>query len=98
MLLELEPQKAVNYVLLSNLYAFGGRWEDVAGSWAALRKVAVKKEAGCSWVTMKDGVHVFAAGDKSHPNTGDLCQVTRAEQENEGCRIRASDKLCIVWS
>ncbi|KAF5175204.1 Pentatricopeptide repeat [Thalictrum thalictroides] len=72
MLLELEPQNAVNYVLLSNLYASGGRWEDVARSRAALRKVAVKKEAGCSWVTMKDGVHVFAAGDKSHPNTEEI--------------------------
>lgn len=33
----------------------------------AMREAAVKKEAGCSWVTMKDGVHVFVSGDKSHP-------------------------------
>ncbi|XP_015900747.3 putative pentatricopeptide repeat-containing protein At5g09950 [Ziziphus jujuba] len=67
MLLELEPQNAVNYVLLSNMYASGGKWEDVAKARTAMRKAAVKKEAGCSWVTMKDGVHVFVAGDKSHP-------------------------------
>jgi pentatricopeptide repeat protein len=67
MLLELEPQNAVNYVLLSNMYASGTRWEDVAKARIAMRKAAVKKEAGCSWVTMKDGVHVFVAGDKSHP-------------------------------
>lgn len=67
MLLELEPQNAVNYVLLSNMYASGGKWEDVAKARMAMRKAAVKKEAGCSWVTMKDGVHVFVAGDKSHP-------------------------------
>ncbi|KAG6663003.1 putative pentatricopeptide repeat-containing protein At5g09950 [Carya illinoinensis] len=67
MLLELEPQNAVNYVLLSNMYASGGKWEDVAKARMAMRKAEVKKEAGCSWVTMKDGVHVFVAGDKSHP-------------------------------
>ncbi|KAL5574391.1 hypothetical protein UlMin_023988 [Ulmus minor] len=55
MLLELEPQNAVNY------------WEDVAKARMAMKKAAVKKEAGCSWVTMKDGVHIFVAGDKSHP-------------------------------
>ncbi|KAF3443252.1 hypothetical protein FNV43_RR12934 [Rhamnella rubrinervis] len=67
MLTELEPQNAVNYVLLSNMYASGEKWEDVAKARIAMRKAAVKKEAGCSWVTMKDGVHVFVAGDKSHP-------------------------------
>lgn len=67
MLLELEPQNAVNYVLLANMYASGGKWEDVAKARMTMRKAAVKKEAGCSWVTMKDGVHVFVAGDKLHP-------------------------------
>ncbi|XP_057956168.1 putative pentatricopeptide repeat-containing protein At5g09950 [Malania oleifera] len=68
MLLELEPQNAANYVLLSNMYASGGKWEDVAKARTLMREAAVKKEAGCSWVTMKDGVHVFVAGDKSHPD------------------------------
>lgn len=67
MLLELEPQNAVNYVLLANMYASGEKWEDVAEARASMKEAAVKKEAGCSWVTMKDGVHVFVAGDKSHP-------------------------------
>ena len=66
MLMELEPQNAVNYVLLANMYASGEKWEDVAKARAAMKEAAVKKEAGCSWVTMKDGVHVFVAGDKSH--------------------------------
>ena len=67
MLLELEPQNAVNYVLLANMYASGEKWEDVAKARTAMKEAAVKKEAGCSWVTMKDGVHVFVAGDKLHP-------------------------------
>ncbi|KAK6918739.1 Pentatricopeptide repeat [Dillenia turbinata] len=69
MLLELEPQNAVNYVLLANMYASGGKWENVAMARSAMKEAAVKKETGCSWVTMKDGIHVFVAGDKSHPDT-----------------------------
>ncbi|CAI8587159.1 unnamed protein product [Vicia faba] len=67
MLIELEPQNAANYVLLSNMHAAGGKWEDVAEARLAMRKAAVKKEAGCSWVNMKDGVHLFVAGDQTHP-------------------------------
>lgn len=66
MLLQLEPQNAVNYVLLSNMYASGRKWHDVAKARDAMREAKVKKEAGCSWVNMKDGIHVFVAGDKSH--------------------------------
>ncbi|GMI66287.1 mitochondrial editing factor 7 [Hibiscus trionum] len=68
MLFDLEPQNAVNYVLLANMYASGGKWDGVAEARVAMRRAAAKKEAGCSWVTMKDGVHVFVAGDKSHPD------------------------------
>ncbi|KAL5975133.1 hypothetical protein ACLOJK_031812 [Asimina triloba] len=72
MLLELEPQNPVNYVLVSNMYASGGQWADMAKARAAMRRMSVKKEAGCSWVTMKDGVHVFVAGDKSHLDIEDI--------------------------
>lgn len=68
MLFDIEPQNAVNYVLLANMYASGGKWEGVTEARVAMRRAAAKKEAGCSWVTMKDGVHVFVAGDKSHPD------------------------------
>ncbi|OVA09178.1 Pentatricopeptide repeat [Macleaya cordata] len=76
-LLELEPQNAVNYVLLSNLYASGGRWEDVARARSLMKEAEVRKEAGRSWVTMKDGVHVFVAGDKSHPDTEEIYEKLR---------------------
>ncbi|PHU14318.1 hypothetical protein BC332_15523 [Capsicum chinense] len=66
MLLELEPLNAVNYVLLANMYASRGKWEDVAEARHAMREATVRKEAGCSWVSMRDGVHVFVADDQSH--------------------------------
>ncbi|KAG9456832.1 hypothetical protein H6P81_001340 [Aristolochia fimbriata] len=45
------------------------RWEDVAKIRNLMRGEQVKKEAGCSWATVKDGVHVFVAGDRSHPES-----------------------------
>ncbi|KAK3161170.1 hypothetical protein QOZ80_1BG0073240 [Eleusine coracana subsp. coracana] len=72
MLLEIEPQNPVNYVLASNFHAATGMWEDTAKARAAMRQVAVRKEAGRSWVTLCDGVHTFIAGDRSHPNSKEI--------------------------
>ncbi|KAL8490926.1 hypothetical protein ACS0TY_022800 [Phlomoides rotata] len=68
-IMELEPQNGVNYVLVANMYASTEKWEHVAEARHAMKVAAARKEAGCSWVTMKDGIHVFVSGDKSHPET-----------------------------
>ncbi|XP_042447971.1 putative pentatricopeptide repeat-containing protein At5g09950 [Zingiber officinale] len=69
MLLEVEPENPVNYVLISNMFSSKARWEDAARIRKVMQALPVKKEAGCSWVTLQDGLHVFVSGDKSHPNT-----------------------------
>lgn len=66
-IMELEPQNGVNYVLVANMYASTEKWEHVAEARYAMKAAAARKETGCSWVTMKDGIHVFVSGDKSHP-------------------------------
>lgn len=71
-LLEIEPQNPVNYVLASNFHAATGMWEDTAKARTAMRQATEKKEAGRSWVTLNDGVHTFIAGDRSHPNTKEI--------------------------
>ncbi|KAK0589693.1 hypothetical protein LWI29_017426 [Acer saccharum] len=67
MLFGMEPQNDANYILLANMYAYGDKGEYAARVRKLMREAEVKKEAGSSWVTMKDGVHVFVAGGKSHP-------------------------------
>uniref|UniRef100_A0A7N0TTZ4 DYW domain-containing protein n=1 Tax=Kalanchoe fedtschenkoi TaxID=63787 RepID=A0A7N0TTZ4_KALFE len=76
-LLQMDPRNGVNYVLISNMHASGGKWSDVANARTAMNDAAAKKEAGCSWVTMKDGVHVFVSGDKSHPEKDLIYQKLR---------------------
>ncbi|CAA6670089.1 unnamed protein product [Spirodela intermedia] len=51
------------YVLVSNLYAAAGRWQDVAGIRCEMRKRKVKKVPGCSSIVIDGAVHEFIAGD-----------------------------------
>lgn len=74
-LLQLEPDGSGNYVLLSNAYAASGRWDDSAKVRAKMRGVGVAKEPGCSWVEVKNMVHEFVAGDKSHPQSAKIYKV-----------------------
>ncbi|RWW23783.1 hypothetical protein GW17_00011953 [Ensete ventricosum] len=66
-ILELAPEDPAPYVLLSNLYAEAGRWEDVAMIRRGMRERRLSKEAGLSWVEMENSIHKFHVGDTSHP-------------------------------
>ncbi|KAK7267312.1 hypothetical protein RIF29_19981 [Crotalaria pallida] len=66
-LLEIEPENAGNYVILSNLYASSGRWEDVRSLRDQMLNKAVIKEPGRSWIELDQVLHTFHASDRSHP-------------------------------
>ncbi|KAJ4818226.1 Pentatricopeptide repeat-containing protein [Rhynchospora pubera] len=55
------------YVLLSNIYATAGRWNDVVQTRVVMRDHRVDKVIGCSWITIRDVKHEFVSGDRSHP-------------------------------
>ncbi|XP_077227976.1 pentatricopeptide repeat-containing protein At5g66500, mitochondrial-like [Tasmannia lanceolata] len=52
-LLELEPEKPGNYVLLSNFYAAVGRWEGVEELRKVMREKGLRKEVGSSWIAVE---------------------------------------------
>ncbi|KAJ7976830.1 Pentatricopeptide repeat-containing protein [Quillaja saponaria] len=66
-LLQVEPENAGNYVILSNIYASSGRWEDVRSVRQLMMENAVKKEPGKSWIELDQRLHTFHASDRSHP-------------------------------
>lgn len=66
-LLEMEPENAGNYVILSNLYASAGRWEDVKTVRELMKEKAVIKEPGRTWIQLDHMRHTFHASDCSHP-------------------------------
>lgn len=63
----LDPHCSAAYILLSNLYAFAGRWSDVARVRGNMKKIGIVKQAGSSWVNLKGLRHSFLSGDRSHP-------------------------------
>ncbi|XP_010518772.1 PREDICTED: pentatricopeptide repeat-containing protein At5g04780-like [Tarenaya hassleriana] len=71
-LLILEPEKSGTHVLLANIYASAGMWENVARMRKLMREFQVKKEPGVSWIEVKDKVHTFIVGDRSHPRTEEI--------------------------
>lgn len=66
MLLALEPEKSGTLVLLANIYASTGLWENVANVRKLMKYNKVKKEPGISWIEIKDKVHTFIAGNNTH--------------------------------
>ncbi|XP_043723316.1 pentatricopeptide repeat-containing protein At1g08070, chloroplastic-like [Telopea speciosissima] len=66
-LFKLEPENPGGYVLLSNIYARAGRWEEVARIRTRLNDKGMKKVPGSSSIEVDSVVHEFLVGDKSHP-------------------------------
>lgn len=66
-LIELEPQNIGNYILLSNIYAAVGSWEDVQELRARIEELGLKKDPGNSWLFTRDELQSFTAGNKSGP-------------------------------
>eukprot|EP01018_Ginkgo_biloba_P020443 Gb_15797 [translate_table: standard] len=68
-LFELDPKNAAHYVLLSNIYAAAGMWDDVEKVRQMMKDRRVKKMPGCSWIEANNNVHAFLTGDRSHPQS-----------------------------
>ncbi|XP_057835654.2 putative pentatricopeptide repeat-containing protein At3g01580 [Cryptomeria japonica] len=68
-LLDLEPKNAGYYVLLSNLYAANGRWDEVAKVRTKMKDRGLKKTSGWSSIQISNRFHSFHSGDKSHPES-----------------------------
>ncbi|XP_072960418.1 pentatricopeptide repeat-containing protein CRR2, chloroplastic-like [Typha angustifolia] len=71
-LIELEPDDAGNYVLLSNIYAQAGKWEETTRVRKMMTNRGLKKSIACSWIEVKGEVHGFLVGDLSHPMSEEI--------------------------
>ncbi|XP_057873705.2 pentatricopeptide repeat-containing protein At4g30700-like [Cryptomeria japonica] len=72
LLFELDSKNAATYVLLSNIYAEGGRWDEVQMVRRLMKDKEIKKIPGCSWIEGHKMVHAFCVGDRSHPQTQEI--------------------------
>ncbi|KAF7069274.1 hypothetical protein CFC21_074930 [Triticum aestivum] len=68
-LVELSDQDSASYVLMSGIHAMHGEWRDAAVVRRRMDDAGVRKEAGRSWVEVRNVVHAFVARDGSHPDS-----------------------------
>lgn len=71
-LFDIEPQNAGNYVILSNIFAAAGRWEDVINMRQTMKEKTVIKEPGRSWIKLDRTLHTFHVGDRFHPKREEI--------------------------
>ncbi|XP_010501370.1 PREDICTED: pentatricopeptide repeat-containing protein At1g08070, chloroplastic [Camelina sativa] len=71
-LIKIEPKNPGSYVLLSNIYATAGRWNEVANIRGLLNDKGMKKVPGCSSIEIDPVVHEFIIGDKFHPRNREI--------------------------
>ncbi|XP_015875769.3 pentatricopeptide repeat-containing protein At4g21065-like [Ziziphus jujuba] len=66
-LLQLEPSDAGSYVLLSNICSTEQRWDEAAKVRSLMQQRRINKPPGQSWIELKNQVHTFVMGDRTHP-------------------------------
>ncbi|XP_024013584.1 LOW QUALITY PROTEIN: pentatricopeptide repeat-containing protein At3g50420 [Eutrema salsugineum] len=103
-ILRLDPEDTSTHILLSNLYAVYGRWEDVAEMRRKIRGLASTKDPGLSWIEVNNNsTQVFSSGDQSNPEVNQaqdelnrlksnmLCKSSSNEQDPFFTRLVCSD-------
>ncbi|XP_047334875.1 pentatricopeptide repeat-containing protein At5g43790 [Impatiens glandulifera] len=71
-LIELDPETSGNYVLLSNLYARIGKWDDVNRLRKLMKDRKIEKMPGVSMVEINGVMHEFLTGDRRHSMSVDI--------------------------
>ncbi|OIT30289.1 PREDICTED: pentatricopeptide repeat-containing protein At2g29760, chloroplastic-like [Nicotiana attenuata] len=84
-LVELEPENHGAYILLSNIYAKSGKWDEVSMLRKLMRECGLKKEPGCSSIEVNGIVHEFMVGDNTHP----LSQKIYAKLDEIAARLKS---------
>ncbi|KAL6909540.1 hypothetical protein ACP4OV_001821 [Aristida adscensionis] len=74
-LMEISERDSASYVLMSNIYAMHEEWQDAGRVRRRMEEMGVKKDAGWSWIEVKNEVHAFVARDMSHPESASIYEI-----------------------
>lgn len=83
MLSKSAKEKTGIQVLLSNIYASVGKWDDVAKVRTHMKEKGMKKNPGSSSIEVNGAVYEFTSGDESHPENA----LTASMLEEMKCRL-----------
>lgn len=95
MILQQDPHDTAAHILLSNLYASSGQWEDVARIRKNMKERNLIKEAGCSWIEVDNKIHRFHVADTSHPQVQEIYdKLDEMALKNKGIGVRPQYRFC----
>jgi len=88
-ILSIEHDNTGCYILLANMYAEAGRWENVEHTKSIMKKDGLDKTVACSIIETKLSLHRFTNDDRSHIESDMIYYVRDILLRNTG------DKSCI---
>ncbi|PKA48534.1 Pentatricopeptide repeat-containing protein [Apostasia shenzhenica] len=71
-ILELDPEEASSFVLLSNVQSSAGNWQDVARVRTKMEDKSMKRVPGSSWIEVQGKIHDFFNGDRRHSQADEI--------------------------
>ncbi|XP_051185808.1 pentatricopeptide repeat-containing protein At2g13600 [Lolium perenne] len=74
-LFQLEPGNSGRYVMLANIYAAAGQWDDARRVRALMKGKGLRKEQACSWIEVRSAKHIFVADDTSHCEANEIYEM-----------------------
>ncbi|KAL0925055.1 hypothetical protein M5K25_003362 [Dendrobium thyrsiflorum] len=81
-LIEFEPQHDGFHILLSNIYASEGKWDNQMEVRSVMKKRKVVKIPGCSIIEADGNVHEFLSGDNVHPQMNEIEKILNEMARN----------------
>lgn len=71
-MVQLDANEATGYVIVSNIYADAYKWEEVEKIKEMRKSACACKEPGIAWIEIKEKIHEFIVGGKSHSQSFDM--------------------------